>query len=74
VKRLNRNLPPGVAEILDDPIEDQDIFVKKIDCLTIQKVLEHRLTKLESMNAINIVTTIGTLVGIILALWKLFGG
>jgi hypothetical protein len=30
---LNRDLPPGVAEILDDPIEDQDLFVTKVDCL-----------------------------------------
>ena len=70
---LNRNLPPGVAEILDDPIEDQDLFVTKVDCLTIQKALEHRLTKLESMNAISILCTLGTLLGILAALWKLFG-
>lgn len=71
---LNHNLPPGVAEILDDPIEDGDIFVKKVDCLTFQKEIEHRLTKLESMNTITILTTIATLLGIIGVLWKLFGG
>jgi hypothetical protein len=71
---LNRDLPSGVAEILDDPIEDQDLFVTKVDCLTIQKTLEHRLTKLESMNAISILCTLGTLAGILAALWKLFGG
>jgi len=71
---LNRNLPPGVAEILDDPIEDQDLFVTRVDCLKVQKALEHRLTKLESMNSITLLTTASCLVGIILALRKLFGG
>ena len=71
---LNRNLPPGVAEILDDPIEDQDLFVTKVDCLAIQKTLEHRLTKLETMNMRSLIAEILTLIGVMAALWKLFGG
>jgi hypothetical protein len=67
-------MPSGVAEILDDPIEDQDLFVTRVDCLRVQKALEHRLTKLETMNALSLLATLGTFISVIAALLKLFGG
>jgi hypothetical protein len=69
---LNHNPPKDVKSILDDPIEDASPYVTKVECLTMHMKIEHRLTKLESMNAITMLTTAATLIGIILALWKLF--
>ena len=73
---LNHNVPTGVQEILDDPIEDgngsHSHFVSIVQCLGIQKLLEHRLTKLETQGKYLSIESLGILLGIILALLKLF--
>ena len=73
---MNHNVPQGVREILDHPMEDGNGsykgFVTIPQCLGIQKTLEHRLTKLETQGKFLSLESLGILVGIILALLKLF--
>ena len=71
---MNHNLPNNVQELLDDPKEDCGPFVTQIACLNVQIKLEKRLTKLESLNTINILVSLSALAGLLAALWKLFGG
>jgi hypothetical protein len=68
--------PPQEMQVaLDDPKEDNPgIYMTRVDCLTIQIKLEKRLTRLESLNTIQILISLGALLGLITALWKLFGG
>ena len=73
---MNHNVPKGVQEILDDPIEDgngsHSHFVSIAQCLGIQKILEHRLTKLETQTKFLNIESVSILIGVILALLKLF--
>jgi hypothetical protein len=71
---LNHNLPAEVKELLSDPKEDPAPFMTRVDCLQVQLSLEKRLTKLESLNTINILISLSALAGLLAALWKLFGG
>jgi hypothetical protein len=57
-----------------DPTTESESFVTKVECLHIQKAIEHRLTKLESMNTLSILTTIATFLGVISILYKIFMG
>jgi hypothetical protein len=74
VKELNHNLPKDVQELLDDPKENPGPLVTQVQCLKVRIRLEKRLTKLESLNMINILISLGALAGLLAALWKLFGG
>lgn len=73
---MNHNVPQSVQEILDDPIEDgngsHSHFVSIAQCLGIQKILEHRLTKLETQGKLMNIQSVSILIGVILALLKLF--
>ena len=75
---LNHNVPKGVQEILDDPIEDgngtHSHFVTIVQCLGVQKLLEHRLTKMETQAKLMNVQSLSILIGVVLALLKLFFG
>jgi hypothetical protein len=72
---MSRDLPQEIQAALDDPKEDNPgIYMTRVDCLTIQIKLEKRLTKLESLNTIQILISLGALAGLLAALWKLFGG
>jgi len=70
---LNNDLPEEIQAALDDPKEDCGPFITQVACLKVQLKLEKRLTKLESLNTINILISLGALAGLIAALWKLFG-
>lgn len=70
---MNDDLPQNIEELLDDPKENPGPLVTTVQCLRVQLKLEKRLTKLESLNTINILISLGALVGLIAALWKLFG-
>jgi hypothetical protein len=80
---LNDDLPQNIEELLDDPKENPGPLVTQVQCLQVHlkltdalgkkdKALEHRLTRLESLNTINILISLGALVGLLAALWKLF--
>jgi hypothetical protein len=71
---LNDDLPQDIEELLDDPKENPGPFVTQVQCLKVQLRLEKRLTKLESLNTINILINRSALAGLVAALWKLFGG
>ena len=72
---MSRDLPQEIQAALDDPKEDNPgIYMTRVDCLTIQIKLEKRLTRLESLNTIQILISLGALAGLLAALWKLFGG
>jgi len=73
---LTKNLPQEIQAALDDPKEDNNPgqFVTRVDCLQVQLSLEKRLTRLESLNTIQILISLGALGGLLAALWKLFGG
>jgi hypothetical protein len=71
---LNDDLPQDIEELLDDPKENPGPFVTQVQCLKVQLRLEKRLTKLESLNTINILINLSALAGLVAALWKLFGG
>ena len=71
---MNKELPEEIQAALDDPKEDNPgIYVTRVDCLQVQLKLEKRLTKLESLNTINILISLSALAGLLAALWKLFG-
>jgi hypothetical protein len=70
---LNDDLPEEIQAALNDPKEDCGPFVTQVACLKVQLKLEKRLTKLESLNTINILISLSALAGLIAALWKLFG-
>jgi hypothetical protein len=69
---LNDDLPQDIEELLDDPKENPGPFVTQVQCLKVQLRLEKRLTKLESLNTINILISLSALAGLVAALWKLF--
>jgi hypothetical protein len=71
---LNKDIPEEIQAALDDPKEDCGPFVTQIACLKQQLKLEKRLTRLESLNTINILISLGALASLLAALWKLFGG
>ena len=71
---MNADVPEDVGDLLDDPKENPGPLVTQIQCLKIQVKLEKRLTKLESLNTINILISLSALAGLLAALWKLFGG
>ena len=71
---MNNDLPEEIQAALDDPKEDCGPFVTQVACLKVQLKLEKRLTKLESLNTINILISLSALAGLLAALWKLFGG
>ena len=70
---MNDDLPQDIEELLDDPKENPGPFVTQVHCLKVQLRLEKRLTKLESLNTINILISLGALGSLLAALWKLFG-
>jgi len=70
---LNDDLPEEIQAALNDLKEDCGPFVTQVACLKVQLKLEKRLTKLESLNTINILISLSALAGLIAALWKLFG-
>ena len=70
---MNSDLPEEIQAALDDPKEDCSPFVTQVACLKVQLRLEKRLTKLESLNTINILISLSALAGLLAALWKLFG-
>ena len=69
---MNDDLPQDIEELLDDPKENPGPFVTQVQCLKVQLRLEKRLTKLESLNTINILISLSALAGLVAALWKLF--
>lgn len=70
---MNDDVPEDVGDLLNDPKENPGPLVTQVQCLKVQLKLEKRLTRLESLNTINILISLGALVALLAALWKLFG-
>ena len=75
-KQVNHDIPPSIQDIFNDPREDgngsHNFFVSTVHCLGIQKLLEHRLTKLETQQKLLGIESLAILIGVIFSILELF--